>query len=565
MLPKPPARQPSSWPARRDPETRHRSVDIGGRAMSISEAGQCRHRKQGSVASRSKAVSTSEGGQWRHRRHGSVDIRGRAVSTSQAWQCRHRRHGNSLSSSGIAWIILRTVSNACTYRRPGHALTSVRETFLVARRHGRVNIGGMLLSTLEAWKLFSLFLDCELALSHAGVAESTPEACHCRHRTHATVDIGGMPLLTSEACKLSSLFLHCIDNSESGQQCLYMSEAWSCSYLCQRNLLGRTQAWQSQHQRHATVDIRGVLTNVNTVVRYWRAELSYGAQNLAMSGSSAHVWTRSRKREESLRACNVSTAIPTISTVPCLRETRQVQRIKHASDVDSSMPPMSTLPCLRVTKQVPLTENYQHNAGRRKRVSMPPMSTVACLRCRQWHASDVDSGMPLVSTLPCLYESKQVPLTEREESFHASDVDSSMPPVSTLPRLRESKQVPLTEREESFHASDIDSSMPPILTLPCLHATKKVSLTENYPRNPGRGRRVSMPAMSTLPCLRCRYCPPSDIDTAVPTMSLPPALRCRHCLASDGDTALLPMSTLPCLRCLHFCASSLDQHVLAKS
>ncbi|KAF8428821.1 hypothetical protein EV426DRAFT_677571 [Tirmania nivea] len=175
-----------------------------------------------------------------------------------------------------------------------------------------------------------------------------------------------------------------------------------------------------------------------------------------------------------------------------------------------------------------------------------------------------------MSTLPCLRETKQVPLTEREESFHASDVDSGMPPMSSLPCLRETKQAPLTEnyprdpgrgrrvsmppmstlpclRCRHCRDYDVDTGLIPMSTLPCLRETKQVPLTENYPRDPGRGRRVYMPPMSTLPCLRCRYRPQSDVHTAVPTMSPPPSLRCRHCPASDVDTALPPMSALPCL------------------
>ncbi|KAF8414707.1 hypothetical protein EV426DRAFT_712714 [Tirmania nivea] len=125
--------------------------------------------------------------------------------------------------------------------------------------------------------------------------------------------------------------------------------------------------------------------------------------------------------------------MPTISIVPCLDKTRQVQWIKreesfYTSNVDSGMTPMSIWHASDVDSR------------------MHPMSTVVCLRSRQWHASNIDSSMPTISTLLYLHKTKQVPLIEkREESYNASDVNSGMPLMSTLLYLRDSEQVPLTE------------------------------------------------------------------------------------------------------------------------
>ncbi|KAF8415705.1 hypothetical protein EV426DRAFT_711981 [Tirmania nivea] len=137
-----------------------------------------------------------------------------------------------------------------------------------------------------------------------------------------------------------------------------------------------------------------------------------------------------------------------------------------------------------------------------------------CLRYQQWHASDVDhgmrpmstSGIPPISTLPRLHETKQVPLTE-----HTSDVDSAMPACdqeSSSDRELSTSELSTQsrKREESFHASDVDSGMPPMSTLPCLRIADR---SQNYPMQSMK-REESFHA--------------SDVDTAVSTMSLPPSL-----------------------------------------
>ncbi|KAF8417401.1 hypothetical protein EV426DRAFT_706096 [Tirmania nivea] len=97
-------------------------IHFGGMAMSTQEVWQCRHRRYVSADSIGMAVSTLEACSGRYWRHGTVDIGSQTVLMSKA------RQPSYLCEPNLpGWLDnpVRMVSYACTYRRPGNALTQI--------------------------------------------------------------------------------------------------------------------------------------------------------------------------------------------------------------------------------------------------------------------------------------------------------------------------------------------------------------------------------------------------------------------------------------------------------